>query len=119
MDKITLKSIEYFASHGYYDSEREKGNRFEVDIVAEGDFRKAANEEDLNDTFDYETAEKTASEIMNGTSEKLIETLCSNIGEKLFSMNSSIRSLKVAVRKLNPPLKNPAAYSEIEMQWKR
>ena len=74
MDKITLKSIEYFASHGYYDSEREKGNRFEVDIVAEGDFRKAANEEDLNDTFDYETAEKAASEIMNGTSEKLIET---------------------------------------------
>ncbi len=119
MDKITLKSIEYFAHHGYYDEERQRGNRFEVDITAKGNFSDAANGDELEKTFDYERAEKMVSDVMNGKSVKLIETICKRIGDDIFSADPSILELKVAIRKLSPPIKNPAQYSEIVMKWKR
>ena len=118
-DSITLKSLSVHARHGYYDEEREKGNRFEIDLTATGKFRSSSAANDLTKTFDYEKAEQTVLEVINGRSEKLIETLCQKIGDKLFNDFTHIDSLSVTVRKLNPPIKSPAAFAEITMRWNR
>ena len=119
MDTITLKSLSFHAKHGYYDEEREKGNRFEVDLVAEGHFRMAVGGKQLSATFDYEQAERVVQKIMTGESDYLIETLCSKIGDELFNRFSIVKKLRVSVRKLNPPLKTDARFAEITMEWKR
>ena len=119
METITLKSLSYHAKHGYYEEERVRGNRFEVDLVARGHFRDAAGGTNLAGTFDYEQAEKAVCSIMKGRSEYLIETLCSEIGDVLFSRFTILQSLRVSVRKLNPPLETGAEYAEITMEWKR
>lgn len=119
MDTITIKSLSFHAKHGYYQSERENGNTFEVDVFADGNFRDAAGGDNLSKTFDYEKAEQVISNIMNGSSEMLIETLCSKIGHELFIMFDILSSLKVSVRKLHPPLKTASEYAEITMRWKR
>jgi 7,8-dihydroneopterin aldolase/epimerase/oxygenase len=119
LDTITLKSLSYHSGHGYYDRERTEGNQFEVDVTAMGDFRKAIVNDSLSDTFDYEKAEEIVNRIMNGKSEKLIEKLCSRIGDELFIKLPSATQLFVTVRKLNPPLKTKAEFAEITMQWKR
>lgn len=118
-DRITLKSIAVHAGHGYYDEEREKGNRFEIDLTATGNFREASQKDDLAKTFDYEKAEQAVLDVMHGSPEKLIETLCGNIGDRLFEEFTLIETLSVTVRKLNPPIKSPAAYAEITIRWNR
>ena len=42
MDIIKLTNIVFYAHHGYYDAERELGQRFELDIEVECDLKPAA-----------------------------------------------------------------------------
>lgn len=120
LDRITLKSLAYEAKHGYYDDERRGGNRFEIDLTAYGSFRAAAtNDHNLEITFDYERAEQIVSEVMHGEPKKLIETLCSEIGSKIFEAFPVVKHLNVSVRKLNPPIKTEASYAEVTLEWKR
>ncbi|MCC5913597.1 MAG: dihydroneopterin aldolase [Balneolaceae bacterium] len=119
LDRIRLNSLSFRAPHGYYESEREKGNDFEVDLEASGHFRGSVNEDDLKATFDYEKATAITAEVMNGPSEKLIETLCLQIGERLMEAMPTLNHLNVTVRKLNPPVNPPAASAEVIMEWKR
>lgn len=120
MDRITIKSLSYFAKHGHNKQEQIDGNQFEVDIVAYGAFRQAADlDENLLQTFDYSKAEEIARKVMHGDSRKLIETLCKEIGDRIFDEFSIVRKLSVSVRKLSPPVQTDAAYAEITLQWNR
>jgi len=95
VDRITLKSLTFHAKHGYGEKERQEGNQFEVDIIAYGPFRGAADgDNDLGQTFNYQRAEQIAGEVMRGESRKLIETLCSEIGGRVFEAFPIISSLK-------------------------
>lgn len=119
MDILTLKSLKYSAPHGYYHEERERGNDFEVDLQAGGDFRAAISGDQLAQTFDYEKAESLVTSVMEGQPEKLIETLCRRIGKEIFEQITVIEWLRVSVRKMNPPVGRTAKYAEITMEWKR
>lgn len=119
LDRIKLTSLSFRALHGYYDDERKNGNDFEVDLEAFGHFRSSVNEDDLAATFDYEKAAAITSQVMNGPSEKLIEALCLQIGERLMEAMPTLNHLNVTVRKLNPPVNPPAASAEVIMEWKR
>lgn len=119
MDKITIKSLKFKGLHGYYDRERLEGNEFEVDVTAKGNFKSSIENDDLDQTFNYEIVEEITGDILSGDSEKLIETLCKKIGDQLFERSPYVKKLAVTVRKLNPPIKTPAAYAEITMKWKR
>lgn len=119
MDALTLKDLHYFARHGYYDVERAEGNEFEVDLVFCADFETAGQTDDLTQTINYEKAEKITSRVMNGRSVKLIETLATKIGSRLFSEFQAVEKLTVRIRKLDPPVSVPTKYSQIERQWSR
>ena len=120
MDRITIKSLSYHAKHGHNEQERIDGNQFEVDITAYGSFRQVAEPDDgLENTFDYAKAERIARAVMEGPSRKMIETLCSEIGNQLFDEFDIAKSISVTVRKLSPPIETDAAYAEITLEWNR
>lgn len=119
MDTITLKSLEFYGKHGYYDEERQEGNHFELDVTAKGDFKAAIEDDNLDLTFNYEVVKETAQNIFNGPSEKLIETLCWRIGEEIFDRSTMVHELTVSLRKMDPPIGVPAQYAEITMTWNR
>jgi len=120
LDRITLKSLSFHAKHGHNKQERIDGNRFEVDLIAHGAFREAADQDnDLGQTFDYAKAEEITRSVMFGESRKLIETLCSEIGERVFESFSIVQSLTVSVRKLSPPIETKTDYAEITLEWNR
>ncbi len=119
LDTITIKALKFYGNHGYYEHEREKGNQFELDITAKGYFKESVKQDDLNKTFDYQQVEKIAGKVFSGPPEKLIETLCLRIGERIFKQMPLVKKLKVALRKMNPPIETPAEYAEIIMKWKR
>lgn len=119
MDTITLKSLEFQGKHGYYDEERREGNRFELDIIAKGNFKAAIDDNNLDLTFNYEIVKETAESVFNGPSEKLIETLCDRIGNEIFKRSTAVKELTVSLRKMNPPIGVPSLYAEIKMTWNR
>ncbi|NBC26531.1 MAG: dihydroneopterin aldolase [Bacteroidetes bacterium] len=120
LDRITIKSLKFHAKHGHNEQERIDGNTFEVDVVAYGAFREAAaKDNNLQETFNYQKAEEASSRVMFGPSRKLIETLCSEIGDQIFADYPIVQQLSVSVRKLSPPIETEAAYAEITMQWNR
>lgn len=119
MDTITLKSLKFQGKHGYYNEEREKGNHFELDVIAKGDFKAAIEDDNLDLTFNYEIVNQIAQKIFNGPSEKLIETLCQRIGKNIFEHSPLVDELTVSLRKLDPPIGVPTKYAEIKMTWNR
>lgn len=119
LDTLTVKSLQLEGKHGFYESEREIGTLFELDVTVKGNFRDAARSDDLEKAFNYETVVSEAMRVMEGPSRKLIETLCHELGESLFHSHQQILFLEVAIRKLHPPLPEPAAYTEIRMEWQR
>lgn len=118
-DTLTLKSLELKGNHGFYESERKAGNRFELDVILKGNFRHAGESDDLSLTVNYESIEETVLQIMEGPPQKLIESLCKKIGDSIFEQFTGISSLELALRKIHPPIQTPAAYTEIRMQWQR
>lgn len=119
MDTITLKSLQFHGKHGYYDEERQEGNHFELDVTAEGEFKSAIDEDNLELTFNYEIVKEVAQNVFDGPSEKLIETLCKRIGDGIFDRTDTVKKLTVSLRKMNPPIGVPAKYAEITMRWNR
>ena len=117
MDTLKLKSIKLQGKHGVYQSERDNGNQFELDIIFKGNFRSAGEKDDLALTPDYRVAEEIARKIISGPSQYLIETLCKKIGDSIFDAFPDIMELEVVVRKLDPAMESPVEYAEIRMQW--
>ncbi|MFH5832481.1 dihydroneopterin aldolase [Halalkalibaculum sp. DA3122] len=116
---MILNSLKYRGNHGFYEKERREGNDFEVDLAFKLDLKTAARNDDLSKTLNYEEAEAVVREVMEGPSQKLIETLTLNIGEILFGRFPEVQHLKVSVRKLDPPLQAKTNYSEVTMTWQR
>ncbi|HLR25676.1 MAG TPA: dihydroneopterin aldolase [Fodinibius sp.] len=119
MDTLTLKKLRFHGYHGFYEEEREQGNAFEVDLIFNTDLQTAGSSDRLEDTIDYQQAVAIVRKVMEGPSCKLIETLTKTIGDRLFDTFSEAQGLRVAVRKLNPPLDIETAYSETQISWQR
>ena len=119
MGTITLKSLTYHAPHGYYEEERQTGNRFEVDLHFQLELSKAGSSDELWRTVDYQEAEQIVRDVMEGESVNLIETLVRRIGDQLFNTFGQVKELEVVVRKLAPPLETECEFAQVRMSWKQ
>ena len=119
MDQLTLKSLTYKAFHGYYETERNRGNKFEVDIIITADLSLPGKTDRLENTINYEKLCDTISAIMYGPSFKLIEALAQTIGQTIFLKYQKINELEVRLRKLSPPLSVNCSYTEVAKTWQR
>ena len=54
MITIELNDLEFYAYHGVYDEEKEKGNTFIVNLEVTGEFDEAIKKDELTGTIDYE-----------------------------------------------------------------
>ena len=114
MAVIGLEGMRFNGPHGYYAEEEIIGNDFLVDIYISVSTRRAALEDDLNETVNYETVYlMVQSEMKKST--QLIETLADRIVFRINDFYEHINGIKLIVRKLNPPLGGQvdAAYIEL------
>jgi dihydroneopterin aldolase len=54
MITIELNDLEFYAYHGVYEEEKEKGNTFHVNLSVTGTFDQAIIDDNLDGTIDYE-----------------------------------------------------------------
>ena len=114
MDVIRLKNMTFYAHHGYYEAERELGQKFEVDIELKRDLHPAAKEDDLHKTVDYRAIYNIAKDTFENYKFKLIESVAERIADKILLL-PEIQNVLVRVRKPHVPLNGLLDHVEVEI----
>lgn len=118
MDIIKLTNMVFYAHHGYYEAERELGQRFELDIEVECDLMPASQNDDLKSTIDYRKIYAIAKDTFENYKFKLLETLAEKIAGQILE-SQVISSVLIRVRKPHVPLKGFLDHIEIEIKRTR
>lgn len=111
---MSLEGMEFYAFHGFYAEEREKGNDFVVDVHVTTDFSIASETDDLEGTVNYEIIYAITKEEM-ATPTKLLERVAQRILERLFESFTNPSTIEISVAKKNPPVGGTVNQSRITM----
>lgn len=109
---VTLVNAVFYAHHGVMKEEHRIGGRFEVDVAMELDFERAARTDDLSATVDYERIYHLVKGIVTHNRFYLIERLAYLIAREVADAYPDIWSVRVTVRKPNPPVGGPCDRAE-------
>ena len=112
MITIALHGAEFFAFHGFYPEEQKLGNKFIVDVDVSFTSAKNLKEDKISNTVDYEQVYNIVEAQMKKTA-KLIETVAQSIADSIKEQFPFVNSIRVSIKKLNPPLKGKVDYSNI------
>lgn len=112
-DRISIRNLVVFGRHGYHAEERRLGQRFEVDITVETDFRPATAHDDLTRTINYGALAEAVSEVASGQWAYLIETVAERIAARVLADFPLVNTVHVAVRKPNAPV--AAVFDTVEV----
>ncbi|MDN5203563.1 dihydroneopterin aldolase [Fulvivirgaceae bacterium BMA10] len=118
MDVVSLEGLEFFAYHGYYDEEQKVGNKYAVDIRVMSDFHKAAEDDSLSETVDYEKLYKIVEKEMR-ISSRLLENIGERICHSVFERYPQIHKIEVSISKFNPPIGGVCTRAKITLKRSR
>lgn len=111
--KVALQDVRFFAFHGYYPEEQVVGCEFFVDVEVAWDVDSGSNDE-LADTVNYEQLYSITANQMSKP-RKLIETIAHGILKDIRSEFAFLKSIHVAISKMNPPLPGEVKKSLIKL----
>jgi len=114
MIKVALQEVRFFAYHGFYPEEQILGGSFLLDVEVE--FKNEDVEDDISKTVNYEKLYSILAEEMKQP-RKLLETLVQEMIEKIRADFPFLETVKVGIKKLNPPLPGEVKYSLVEITW--
>jgi 7,8-dihydroneopterin aldolase/epimerase/oxygenase len=114
MTRIELTGMKFFAYHGLYEHEREKGSWFKVDICFDCDASKAIKHDSIEGTVNYEEVYRIVKEEME-ISSKLIEHVAGRIHNRLQEEVKGISKLVTKLYKLEAPLGGPLDHVSITL----
>lgn len=118
MGVIKVKNIRVYAYHGCLIEEGKIGSDYRVDLSVKANLTKSAISDNLADTVDYVHLNKIVKEEMAIRS-KLLEEVANRILNRILDEISIVKSAKVEVSKLNPPIGGNVAMVTIEMSKNR
>jgi dihydroneopterin aldolase len=113
MGKIRFNNMIFYAHHGYYQAERELGQKFQVDMELDFDFDNAIQSDDLKDTVNFETVYQKVHHIFSSYKFTLLETLADRIAVEILD-GFPVNSILIRVRKPNVPLNGFMDNVEVE-----
>lgn len=114
--KIFLDNLRFHAYHGVIPQENVVGNDYIVSVELTVDISDAANTDELPDTINYaEIYELVKIEMFKPS--KLIEHLSARIAKSIFRKFSNIKSCKIRLSKLNPPMNADCDAAGVEAEF--
>lgn len=113
-DFLRLKNMVFHGYHGYWDEERQVGQRFEVDVELTIQVAQAARSDHIRDTIDLYRVYQAVEKIVTGKRFKLVETLAEKIASALLQ-RFAIEGVHVCVRKPNSPVPGICDGIEVEI----
>jgi dihydroneopterin aldolase len=103
-DQISLTGISAPGFHGVFPEERRNGQSFIVDVILKFDLAPAGESDDLTKTVNYATVAEAVVEEIIGEPVSLIETLATQISNRLLNEFPLISSVVVTVHKPSAPV---------------
>lgn len=100
---IELKGMQFYAYHGFYKEEREKGTNFKVDVVFDAPVLQAVEKDEIEGTVNYEMIYQIVNNEMKIVS-KLLEHVAGRILKRIEFDFPTIKNIKVKIYKLEAPL---------------
>jgi len=101
---VRIKNAVFYAYHGALKEEQSIGGKFEADVEMYFDFSAAAKNDDLRLTVNYVDVYKIINELIHQKRFNLIETLATEIADKLLIKIPLIEKLTVRIRKNSVPI---------------
>lgn len=114
MALIALEGMRFYAYHGFYNEERKTGGNYVVDVYIETNLPRSAFKDDLFKTVNYETVHFICKAAMKKPT-KLIETVAARIIVGIKKQFGKLKSVRVRIKKENPPLSGEVAHAMIEL----
>lgn len=106
--------MEFFAFHGYYEEEQKIGNKYTVTLKVQTNFAKAAKNDDLEETINYEGLYAIVKQVMSVPS-KLLEHIGHQVIEQIRKECGSKTKVEISISKHNPPIGGICARSTVVM----
>ena len=117
--RIEVCGIELVGFHGYYDAERTKGNRFSIDLRAEGDFYSSCSSDRLEETIDYSQMVQVVRDVNRARNYLLIESFADEIANAMLGRFPRMQKIAVRVEKLHPIGLGRVRCAAIELEKER
>jgi dihydroneopterin aldolase len=102
-DRVEIRGLRFYGTHGVLESEQSSAQPFEVDLDLFVDSEAAAATDEVSDTADYSVAAEAAARVITGPPRRLLESLASEIAANVLE-DERVSSVTVGLRKLRPPL---------------
>ncbi len=105
--------MEFHAFHGVYESEKETGNKFIVDVTIQYPFEDVNLRDRLAKTINYERVYAITKQVMSKPA-NLIEQVALTIAERVTEEFPAIQSVSAKVSKCNPPIEGNVKLASAE-----
>ncbi len=112
--KIGLEDVRIHAPHGFFEEEHRMGNEFSIDVEVEATITGAAENDDLGGTVNYATIYYLLQAEMKKPTQ-LLEALAYRMCNRIMNQFDSVLSVKLRLRKLNPPLGGKVGAAVVEV----
>lgn len=86
MDRILLEGMSFQGRHGVRPAEREVPQEFKVDVEVDCDLSEPGKSDRVEDTVDYREIHAIARDVIEGQSQKLLETLAARIAQRVLEI---------------------------------
>lgn len=117
MDRILLEGMSFQGRHGVRPAERERPQEFNVDIEIDCNLSEAGKTDRIEDTIDYRQVRAIAKEVIEGESQKLLETLAARIAEQVLQLQR-VGGVSVRISK-RPESMHPIAAAAVRISRTR
>ena len=119
MVKVRISNMMFYGFHGYYEYEREQGQKFFFDVEMVTDNDAAVSSDNLNDGVDTARVYDIVKEVTENQRFQLMAALAGHIADKLLSKFPHMDETTVKVRKPSVPIAGPIDYVEVEVTRKQ
>ncbi len=119
MDKITLKNLSFFGTHGVLKEETVLGQKFFVDVVLHTDTQAAGLSDDVGQTVSYADVYEDVKIQVEERRYDLIEALAEQIAGDILTKYKAIEMVDVEIRKPEAPVRGIFDYFAVTIRRSR
>ena len=121
MDRINIKNLEVFASHGVFPEENKLGQKFVISAVLYTNIRKAGRSDDLSQSVHYGFVSQFMTDFMKNHTFQLIEACAEQMAEAVLLEYPLVKGIDLEIKKPWAPVGLPleTVSVQIHREWHR
>ena len=116
MDKIIIKDLRIFAYHGVNPEEKENGQDFVIDLIAELDLSVPCVTDNVEDTVSYAKIIKTVIAVFTAEKYDLLEKAAAVVCDAVLKQYKKIRAVEITLKKPEAPIKADFGFVTVQLR---